>query len=41
MPFLKGNGINKNPIIIYIDFEVTISKQCIVNAPHSLDPIDF
>ena len=38
IPFLKGNGINKKPIIIYI---VTISKWCIVNAPKSLKPIVF
>ena len=41
IPFLKGNGINKKPIIIYIDFQVTMSKWCIVNAPKSLKPIDF
>ena len=26
IPFLKGNDINKKPVIIYIDFQVTISK---------------
>ena len=41
IPFLKGNGIHKKPIIIYIDFQVAISKWCIVNAPKSLKPIDF
>ena len=39
--FLKGNGISKKPIIIYIDFQVTISKWCIVNASKSLKLIDF
>ena len=39
--FLKGNGINKKPIIIYIDFQVTISKWCIVNASKSLKPIGY
>ena len=41
IPFLKGNGINKKPIIIYIDFQVTISKWYIVNAAKSLKPIAF
>ena len=33
---LNGNGINKNTIDIHIDFQVTISKPDIVNAPKSL-----
>ena len=33
---LKGNGINKKKIDIYIDFQVTISKSYIVNALKSL-----
>ena len=41
MPFLKRNGSNKRPIIIYIDFQVTISKWWIVNAPKSLKLIYF
>ena len=41
IPFLKGNGINKKPIIVYIDFQVTMYIWCIVNAPKSLKPIDF
>ena len=41
IPFLKGNGINKKPIINDIDFQVTISKWCIVNAPKSFKQIDF
>ena len=39
--FLKGNGINKKPIIIYIVFQVTISKWCIVNTTKSLKSTDF
>ena len=34
--FLKENGINKKHIIIYIDFQVTISKWCIVHAIQNL-----
>ena len=41
IPFLKGNGINKKPNIIYIDFQVTFSKWCIVNMPKSLNTTDF
>ena len=36
IPFLKENGINKKHIIIYIDFQVTISKSCIVHAMQNL-----
>ena len=41
IPFLKGNGINKKIINIYIDFQVTISRWCIVNLQKSLKPTDF
>ena len=40
-PFLKGSGINKKPISIYIDFQVTVSKSRIVNAPKSLKATNF
>ena len=33
---LNGNGVNKNAIDIDDDFQVTISKSDIVNAPKSL-----
>ena len=37
-----NNGINKKPVNIFIDFQVTISKWCIVNAPKPINaPIDF
>ena len=36
IPILKVNGINKKPINIYIDFQVTIFKPYIVNAQKSL-----
>ena len=41
IPFLIGNGINKKLVIVYINFQVTISKWCIVHASKSLKPIDF
>ena len=37
----KENGINKNPIIIYIDFQVTISKWCIVNVPAEISQANW
>ena len=39
--FLKGEGTNKKPIIIYIDFHVAISKYSIGNATKFLKPFGF
>ena len=41
IPFLKGKSVNKKPVIIYSDFQVTISKWCIVNAPKSIKSTDI
>ena len=37
IPILKGNGNNKNPVNIYIDFQVITSEWYIFNAPKSLE----
>ena len=39
---LKGNDIiDKQPINIYIDFQVNNFKRCLNNALESLEPTDF